>query len=73
MNIGKILAELRSELETLNDAILSLEKLQNVAPRRGRPRTRGGALSASFAGQGETGGRAKTRMGTAATPPRLTQ
>ncbi len=37
MDIGKVLAELREELEMLNGAILSLERLQNVPPRRSRP------------------------------------
>jgi hypothetical protein len=34
MDLGKVLADLREELETLNAAIRSLERLQKVKPRR---------------------------------------
>ena len=37
MDLSKVLAELREELENLNAAILSLERLQQAGPRRGRP------------------------------------
>ena len=37
MDLGKVLADLRQELESLDAAILSLERLQQVKPRRGRP------------------------------------
>jgi hypothetical protein len=37
MDLVKVLAELRNELDVLNEAILSLERLQQVKPRRGRP------------------------------------
>jgi hypothetical protein len=34
MNIARVLIELRAELEVLNAAITSLERLQHVAPRK---------------------------------------
>ncbi len=37
MDIAKVLEQLRFELESLNEAIASLERLQHVKPRRGRP------------------------------------
>ena len=37
MDLNKVLAELRQELENLDAAIHSLERLQPEAPRRGRP------------------------------------
>jgi hypothetical protein len=37
MDLVKVLAELRNELDVLNQAIESLERLQEVKPRRGRP------------------------------------
>jgi hypothetical protein len=37
MDLVKVLAELRKELDVLNEAIVSLERLQHVKPRRGRP------------------------------------
>ena len=40
MNIARILAELREELDTLNAAIVSLERLQNVTPRPDESRSR---------------------------------
>ena len=37
MDLDKVLAQLREELENLDAAILSLERLQQPGPRRGRP------------------------------------
>lgn len=37
MDLSKVLAELRMELENLNAAIVSLERLQQEGRRRGRP------------------------------------
>lgn len=37
MDLGKVLAQLREELENLDAAILSLERLQQEGRRRGRP------------------------------------
>jgi hypothetical protein len=37
MDLSKVLAQLREELENLDAAILSLERLQQDGPRRGRP------------------------------------
>jgi hypothetical protein len=37
MDLSKVLAQLREELENLDAAILSLERLQQDSPRRGRP------------------------------------
>jgi hypothetical protein len=37
MNLSKVLADLRAELENLDAAILSLERLQQEGRRRGRP------------------------------------
>jgi len=37
MDLDKVLAQLRAELENLNAAIVSLERLQSEGPRRGRP------------------------------------
>lgn len=37
MDIDKVLAELRAELARINDAIVTLERLQQGVPRRGRP------------------------------------
>jgi len=37
MNLAKILAQLREELENLDAAILSLERLRQEGRRRGRP------------------------------------
>jgi hypothetical protein len=37
MNLDKVLAELRAELARLDAAILSLERLNQDKPRRGRP------------------------------------
>jgi hypothetical protein len=37
MDLDKVLAQLRAELENLNAAIVSLERLQTEGPRRGRP------------------------------------
>ena len=37
MDLSRILAKLREELENLDAAILSLERLQQESPRRGRP------------------------------------
>ncbi len=37
MDLQKVLAQLRSELENLDAAILSLERLQLNVRRRGRP------------------------------------
>ena len=37
MDLSKVLAELRQELENLDAAILSLERLQQEGRRRGRP------------------------------------
>jgi len=37
MDLTKVLADMRSELENLDAAIESLERLQTDAPRRGRP------------------------------------
>jgi hypothetical protein len=37
MDLAKVLAHLRSELENLNTAILTLERLQQEGKRRGRP------------------------------------
>ena len=36
MDIAKVLEQLRLELDSLNEAIASLERLQHVKPRRGR-------------------------------------
>jgi hypothetical protein len=37
MDLAKVLHELRRELENLDSAILSLERLQQTGRRRGRP------------------------------------
>jgi uncharacterized membrane protein YccC len=37
MDLKKVLAQLREELQNLDAAILSLERLQQEGPRRGRP------------------------------------
>jgi len=37
MDLSKVLTELRAELEHLDAAILSLERLQQEGRRRGRP------------------------------------
>jgi len=37
MDLSKVLADLRQELENLDAAILSLERLQQEGRRRGRP------------------------------------
>ena len=37
MDLEKVLAQLRSELENLDAAIVSLERLQQTERRRGRP------------------------------------
>ena len=37
MDLSKVLAQLRTELENLDAAILSLERLQQEGRRRGRP------------------------------------
>jgi len=37
MDLHKVLAQLREELENLDAAILSLERLQHEGRRRGRP------------------------------------
>ena len=37
MDLGKVLHELRQELENLDAAIVSLERLQLTGRRRGRP------------------------------------
>ncbi len=37
MDLTKVLAQLRAELDNLDAAILSLERLQREGPRRGRP------------------------------------
>jgi hypothetical protein len=37
MDLDKVLAQLRAELENLDAAIVSLECLQTDGPRRGRP------------------------------------
>ena len=37
MDLSKVLAQLRAELENLDAAILSLERLQHDGKRRGRP------------------------------------
>lgn len=37
MDLSKVLAQLREELANLDAAILSLERLQQEGPRRGRP------------------------------------
>ncbi|MFB3827168.1 MAG: hypothetical protein ACE15B_10380 [Bryobacteraceae bacterium] len=37
MNIDEVLAELHEELARLNEAIATLERLQEGVPRRGRP------------------------------------
>jgi len=37
MDLGKVLQELRRELENLDAAIVSLERLQQTGRRRGRP------------------------------------
>jgi hypothetical protein len=37
MDLRRVLAQLREELENLDAAILSLERLQQASPRRGRP------------------------------------
>ena len=34
MDVGKVLIEMREELEILNAAITSLERLQHVGPRK---------------------------------------
>lgn len=36
MDLGKVLTELRAELENLNAAILSLERLQKTDPKKRR-------------------------------------
>jgi hypothetical protein len=45
MDLVKVLEELRGELDLLNEAILSLEQLQQVKPRRGRPSRLPGELA----------------------------
>jgi hypothetical protein len=37
MDLTKVLAQLRAELDNLDAAIVSLERLQREGPRRGRP------------------------------------
>ena len=37
MDLGRVLAQLHEELENLNAAIVSLERLQQGGRRRGRP------------------------------------
>ena len=37
MNLNKVLAQLRAELENLDAAIVSLERLEQRKRRRGRP------------------------------------
>ena len=37
MDLDKVLAQLRAELQNLDAAIVSLEGLQSEGPRRGRP------------------------------------
>lgn len=37
MDLTKVLAQLRAELENLDAAIASLERIQNGSRRRGRP------------------------------------
>ena len=37
MDLSKVLAQLRAELENLDAAIISLERLQHEGKRRGRP------------------------------------
>jgi hypothetical protein len=37
MDLGKVLTQLRSELENLDAAIASLERIQQGGRRRGRP------------------------------------
>ena len=37
MDLGRVLQQLHEELENLNAAILSLERLQETGRRRGRP------------------------------------
>jgi hypothetical protein len=37
MDLTKVLAQLRAELANLDAAIVSLERLQQEGPRRGRP------------------------------------
>ena len=37
MDLEKVLAQLRGELENVDSAILSLERLQQATRRRGRP------------------------------------
>jgi len=37
MDLDKVLAQLRAELENLDAAIASMERLQTRGPRRGRP------------------------------------
>jgi hypothetical protein len=37
MDLSKVLAQLRAELQNLDAAILSLERLQHEGRRRGRP------------------------------------
>ena len=37
MDLSKVLAQLRQELQNLDAAILSLERLQQEGSRRGRP------------------------------------
>jgi hypothetical protein len=37
MDLSKVLAQLREELENLDAAIISLERLQHEGRRRGRP------------------------------------
>jgi hypothetical protein len=48
MDLVKVLAELRSELDVLNQAIESLERLQEVKPRRGRPPARSVKFEPAF-------------------------
>jgi hypothetical protein len=56
MDLDKVLAQLRAELENLDAAIVSLERLQTEGRRRGRPpkmqaaARRTGSLAASKIG-----------------------
>lgn len=48
MDLVKVLVELRNELDVLNQAIESLERLQEVKPRRGRPPARSVKFEPAF-------------------------
>jgi hypothetical protein len=60
MDLGKVLAQLHDELDNLDAAIASLERIQQGNRRRGRPpewlnKTRGAKTRSAPEGPGDTG------------------